>query len=352
MATSTSYVKKVLVDEAEMDRLQQRQLRESSPELASLSRLKSDMDSILRRSNLTPQEKLTRLAAVQGRFEKIRQDAGVVFSSAAAAIASSPQMAAPPPSTDADDESEEDEKQEATKHESKVEDKHDPLLPTSKKIRHFGDKGQYERKARNVMLKIDKYPEIIKANREGELVVNGQAVPDSNFALLFRSVFSKTHDLEKPGINQFLGALQQIGVYCKELSGRAVQAVYGSLLPPRVDAAARLAEFRGRVRAGVGDDDGDHQGDEDGDRFVTPVAQRQRPLAAAAAFLAHAAKSSQYKSLMAIAADATAAKKASAASSSSSGSSPAAASSSSKKKQDGKGGVQPPGKRPNILYVY
>ena len=70
MATSSKYVKKVLVDEAELDRLQQRQLREYSPELATLARMKSDMDSILRHSKLSPQEKLTRLAALQGRFEK------------------------------------------------------------------------------------------------------------------------------------------------------------------------------------------------------------------------------------------------------------------------------------------
>ena len=163
MATSKSYVKKVLVDEAELDRLQQRQLRKYSPELASLSLLKSDMDSILRRNNLSPQEKLTRLAAVQGRFEKkIRKDAGVL--SSAAAIAPSPQMAAAPlPSTDTGDEN--DDEEEAKKHESEVEDIPDPLSPTSKKVRHFGVKGQYERKARNVLLKIDKDPEIINTNR-------------------------------------------------------------------------------------------------------------------------------------------------------------------------------------------
>ena len=123
--------------------------------------------------------------------------------------------------------------------------------------------------------------------------------------------------------------------------------------PPRGDAAARLAAFRGRVPAGGGEDDGDEQGEEDVDRFVTPVAQRPRPLAAAAAPLAHAAKAGQYKSLMAIAADATAARKASAASSSSVSSPAAAAGSSSSGKQRGKGEVQqPPGKRPNILYVY
>ena len=159
--------------------------------------------------------------------------------------------------------------------------------------------------------------------------------------------------MEQPGINQFLGALRQIGVHGKELSGRAVHAVYGSPMPPRVDASARLAAFRGRVVAGAnGDDDGDEQRDEDVDRFVTPVAQRPRPLAAAAP-LAHAAKSGQYKSLMAIAADATAARKASASASSFSVSSPAAGSSSSGKQQRGKRKVQqPPGKRPNILYVY
>ena len=108
-------------------------------------------------------------------------------------------------------------------------------------------------------------------------------------------MFSRTHALEQPGINQFLGAQRLIGVHIKELSGRAVQAVYGSPLPPRGDAAARLAAFRGRVRAGGGDDGVDNQGDKDDDRFVTPVAQRPRPFAAAttAAPLANAAKSGQ-----------------------------------------------------------
>ena len=108
----------MLVDEAELDRFQQRQLREYSPELASHSRLKSDMDSILRRSNLTPKEKLSRLAAVQGRFEKIRKDAGLL-SSSAAAIVSSFQVAPPPQSTDAGEEidkNEEKEEEETSKH--------------------------------------------------------------------------------------------------------------------------------------------------------------------------------------------------------------------------------------------
>ena len=212
MASSNqqSYVKKVLVDEAELDRLQQRQLREYSPELASLSRLKADMDSILRRSGLSPQEKLTRLAALQGRFEKIRKDAGVLSSSSASTL---PQLAVTHdaqrrPTVDYNSTGDEEDEDAGEKHEAgdSEEEIPDPLSPISKKVRNLGVKGQYERKARNVMLKINNAPEIITANRAVELVVNGIAVPDSNFASLFRSVFSRTHDLEQPGIHQFLGA--------------------------------------------------------------------------------------------------------------------------------------------------
>ena len=138
----------MLVDEAELVRLQQRQLREYSPELASLSRLKSDMDSILRRPNLSAQEKLTRLAAVQGRFEKTRKNAGVLSSSSAATatIALPPQVAAPPPTPDAGDEKDDDEEEEEDavgKHKSEAEYIPDPLSPTSNKVRHLGVKGQY-----------------------------------------------------------------------------------------------------------------------------------------------------------------------------------------------------------------
>ena len=65
--------------------------------------MKSDMDSILRQSKLSPQEKITRLAVLQGRFEKIRKDAGVLYFSPA--IASAPEVAETPPTPKVDDES-------------------------------------------------------------------------------------------------------------------------------------------------------------------------------------------------------------------------------------------------------
>ena len=140
MANSSkqSYVKKVLVDEAELERLQQRQLRDYSPELASLSRLKADMDSILRRSGLSPQEKLTRLSAVHGRFEKIRKDTGVLSCSSSSA----PQVAAnhdaqQPPTID--DNSTGDEENEVEAGDTEEEEVIlEPLSPTSTKCEIWG----------------------------------------------------------------------------------------------------------------------------------------------------------------------------------------------------------------------
>ena len=83
----------------------------------------------------------------------------------------------------------EEEEEKATKHECEVEDLPDPLSPTSKNVRHLGVKGQYERKARNVMLQIDKFPEIIKANREGELVVNGHLYLTPTLHYYFEACF-------------------------------------------------------------------------------------------------------------------------------------------------------------------
>ena len=92
-------------------------------------------------------------------MKKIRIDAGVL-SSAAAAIASAPQVAETPPTGNADDESADEEKEgeEEPMDDSEKEDITDPLSPISKYVRHLGVKGQYERKARNVMLKTNNFP--------------------------------------------------------------------------------------------------------------------------------------------------------------------------------------------------
>ena len=76
--SKSSYIKKVLIDEGELDRLQQRQLRDYSPELQSLANLQTQMAKVLARKDLSPQDKLSMLSGQQSRFDKIRKDIGVL----------------------------------------------------------------------------------------------------------------------------------------------------------------------------------------------------------------------------------------------------------------------------------
>ena len=84
----------------------------------------------------------------------------------------------------------------------------------------------YERKARNLPVKILENHNVLKRNAQGELVVNGVAEANSNFNSLLSSMVRRSRNLEQPGIDKFLVALHQIGVMTNELSGQDLQRMY------------------------------------------------------------------------------------------------------------------------------
>ena len=75
---STNMVKEVLVEQAELDRLQQRQLQDYSPELHSLARLQTQMTKVLWRKNITADQKLDLLLSLQTRFDRLKKDTGAL----------------------------------------------------------------------------------------------------------------------------------------------------------------------------------------------------------------------------------------------------------------------------------
>ena len=92
----------------ELDRLQQRQLRDYSPELQSMARLQTQMAEVLSRKDLSPQEKLSMLSGQQSRFDKIKKDVGVLSGGPAPMSVPKP----PAPKEKAEEEKEEDEAKE------------------------------------------------------------------------------------------------------------------------------------------------------------------------------------------------------------------------------------------------
>jgi hypothetical protein len=275
------------------------------------------MAKVLARKDLSPQDKLSMLSGQQSRFDKIRKDIGVLSGGPAPipAIANSK----PEHHEEKAEEDENEEKDEEHEEEEDVEAKIDnTFTPTTKLVRQIGVQPQYEQKARNLMSKIRDNPEILRASRTGEIEVNGEVVPESNFDDLFKSMVGRKQNLNLPGIAQFLGALRQMNVRSSELSGFEVREIYKGT-KPKGKVQSRLAALRGNEQVGTDEAQGEDKFFDLDEAASAMTKEHRSPLSISAQprrKLAHSA----------------------------------AAPSTSKNQQSGKG--YPPGKRPKILYVY
>ena len=231
----SNMVKKVLIEKGELDRLQQRQIRDYSPELQSMVRLQSQMVDVLAQKDMSADAKIQLLNTYQSRFDKLQKETGVLRSSTTAAAVPTPEAA--PVIEEEDEQAEEDE--DPVNEAVAVEQ----VSPARRAVRTIGFEPMYENKARRLMLKLMENRDVLKANKNGELVVNGQVEPGTNFNNLFQSMVGRTQDLTQPGINKFLGALHQIGVKTDDLSGKELKALYAPRPPPG-SVSQRLATLR------------------------------------------------------------------------------------------------------------
>ena len=77
----SSFIKNILVEQRELDRMQQRQLKDYSPELSALARLRTtQMAETLSRKDLSDDQKLQLIYSYQSRFDKLQRDTGVLTS--------------------------------------------------------------------------------------------------------------------------------------------------------------------------------------------------------------------------------------------------------------------------------
>ena len=72
MISSSS--KKVLIEQAELDRLQQRHLREHSPVLQAMVRLLINIQDITANKKLTAEERLNSISGLQIQFNKLKKE--------------------------------------------------------------------------------------------------------------------------------------------------------------------------------------------------------------------------------------------------------------------------------------
>lgn len=195
----SSFSKKVLIDAAELDRMQQSQIRTYSPELHSLAQLHNQMIEIIGNKALSSDQKLNLLSNYQGRFDKLKKQTGVLVGTQgepeATADTPTPQVLVPEP------------------------DVQEPV----NMIEKMGIQPMYRNKAIKLLAKIEKNPNILNYTKDGQVIIRGEPIPGTDFESLFKSMISPRPNLDQIGTDRFMGALHEIGVKPSELSGRAVQ---------------------------------------------------------------------------------------------------------------------------------
>ena len=83
------------------------------------------------------------------------------------------------------------------------------------------------KKAKRLMEHLSQNPKIIRANEDGELVIQGKVVPGSNYKSLINSLFSgKKRALNLTGINDFFSAMRLASINPDEFSSRKMREAY------------------------------------------------------------------------------------------------------------------------------
>ena len=90
---TSSFSKKVMIEQSELDRFQQRQLRNYSPELQSMARLQIHIRDIMSSKNLSAEERLNLISGEQIQFDKLKKETKVLRGTLPARAAPAP----PPP---------------------------------------------------------------------------------------------------------------------------------------------------------------------------------------------------------------------------------------------------------------
>ena len=238
----SSFSKKVLIEQAELDRLQQRQLREHSPELQTMMRVLNKMMDITANKKLNAEERLNSISGLQIQFDKLKKETGLLSG------AIQPQVALEAPATarpvqpkiiadkgiGLDIEQEKEEQEEHNEDVLEDKDKSDQasaLSPQMAKVIRWNVPGLYQQKAHRLVKKITEHPDILTTNDNGEAVVYGDAIPGSNLKSPFKSMVSNQQNLNQVGIDEFLRALQSLAIKKDEISGEPLKIKYSNVAP-------------------------------------------------------------------------------------------------------------------------
>lgn len=213
----SKFVKQVLVEEAEYDRLRQNHYRNFSPQLRAMDKLEEFIYTTMMRKDLDPQQINDLVSGPRQRFNQLKEETNTLNGESSKSGPSAPKLTTP--------------KVEPTEAKAKTEPadanvKQEPIVNHNAAV-----KIDQPQKADKLMDLIGNNPNIIRRNDANEMEVNGRAVPGTDFDELYANLFSPHGTQHLPGMAEMIGALRQLNVESKDIVSHPIQAAYESATP-------------------------------------------------------------------------------------------------------------------------
>ena len=177
----SSFSRKVLIEQAELDRLQQRQLREYSPKLQAIVRLLNNMTDITANKNLNAEERLNLIYGLQIQFDKLKKETELLSGAIQPQLAHEAPLVVWPvqdnvladkgigPEIEPEKEEQEEQYEDVLEEKDKSGEA-SALSPQMARVIWWNVPGLYQQKAHRLLTKITEKANILSRNENGEAV--------------------------------------------------------------------------------------------------------------------------------------------------------------------------------------
>jgi hypothetical protein len=212
-----------LVEEAELERLRQRQIREYDPSLNNLAKIQENILKLFEAPDMSDEVKYKILVSLQERFATLYNR----FKN------STPYAAPTPPTMTEDVPPQAIVEQPAAPEQAapavepvQVPDVQKQARPGLLQFENFNIPSQYHQKLDTLQKFIQDHQDVISTNHKGELVLDGTPFQNSSFSDLIRGLYIRNQSMNLNGMSNLIGKLYQLNAPKALLSHKDAVGVY------------------------------------------------------------------------------------------------------------------------------
>ncbi|KAF0138706.1 MAG: hypothetical protein FD143_3619 [Ignavibacteria bacterium] len=215
------YKTMTLIEEGELERLRQRQIKDYNPALKSLGFVQDQIEKLFNDSELDDESKHKILCYLQNKFGTLYKNFKNGPANMPPVVMIPPVVAAedqdelpvddqPPPPGQMDVNEQLEDVNEEIKEEN--EEKFDDALNSGEFALQVNLPSQYQKKFELFQTFLAQHKKEIHSNAAGELVLDNNIIPNSSLADLLRSFYVRSHSMNLIGLPDFLTKLKSLKV--------------------------------------------------------------------------------------------------------------------------------------------